>query len=298
MKIWLSKNSEVSVREQIVAQISLGIVSGDLSAGEKLPSTRELARRFQIHQNTVSAAYRELAEADLVEVKKGSGVYVRENRGGENGFNADALEQLISRFLQEAAAQGFSRAEIKNRLQKRFAAQPPKRFLLVESDAELRKILTAEVRAAVNQKVDSISLEEFAADGARDETRTVLIFDKSDNASKLVPPAEKTMFLKANSVPNSMNGKQRPSENDLIAVVSGWEKFLELAKMFLLAARVAPETLVVRHTAAPDWKNRLAAVSMIICDAATANEFLGDRRVRVFDLIAESSLNELRKSIE
>ncbi len=61
MKIWLSKNSEVSVREQLVAQISLGIVSRDLRAGDRLPSTRELARRFEIHPNTVSAAYRELA---------------------------------------------------------------------------------------------------------------------------------------------------------------------------------------------------------------------------------------------
>ncbi|HKG78053.1 MAG TPA: GntR family transcriptional regulator, partial [Pyrinomonadaceae bacterium] len=61
MRIWISKNSEVPIREQLVTQIVLGIVSNDLKVAERLPSTRELARRYDIHANTVSAAYRELA---------------------------------------------------------------------------------------------------------------------------------------------------------------------------------------------------------------------------------------------
>ena len=75
MRIWLSKNNEVPVREQLATQIMLGIVSFDLKPGQKLPSTRELARRFNIHSNTVSAAYRDLAERGWVELRKGSGIY-------------------------------------------------------------------------------------------------------------------------------------------------------------------------------------------------------------------------------
>ena len=60
MRLWLSHSSEVPLREQLITQIRLGIISGDLTAQQKLPSTRELARRFHIHANTVSAAYREL----------------------------------------------------------------------------------------------------------------------------------------------------------------------------------------------------------------------------------------------
>ncbi len=112
MKIWLSKNSEVSVREQLVAQISLGIVSRDLCAGEKLPGTRELARRFEIHSNTVSAAYRELAEQNLVEFKKGSGVYVREKTPVAKESQTE-LDGMIARFVSEARAHGFSVDEIK-----------------------------------------------------------------------------------------------------------------------------------------------------------------------------------------
>jgi len=294
IKIWLSKNSEVSVREQLITQISLGIVSGDLAAGEKLPSTRELARRFQIHQNTISAAYRLLAEQSLVEFKKGSGVYVRENVSVLS--NASALERLISRFFQEAAEEGFTLEEIKAALQKRLTAKSPPQFLVVESDMELREILIAEVSNATDRRVEGVSFEKLPDTIQRDESQVLLVFDKAENSQKTLPPDKTCIFLKANSVSDSMTDKARPSENDLIAVVSGWEKFLELAKMFLLAARVAPETLVLRSTAEPDWKNGLQTVSLIICDSATAKELPNDERVRVFRLIADASLDELRNS--
>ena len=61
MRLWLSKSSEVPIRVQLEAQIILGILSNDLKANQRLPSTRELARRYKIHSNTVSAAYRQLA---------------------------------------------------------------------------------------------------------------------------------------------------------------------------------------------------------------------------------------------
>jgi Predicted transcriptional regulators len=75
MKLWITKHSEVSVHDQLVAQITLGIASNDLKNGERLPSTRALARRFGIYQNTVSAAYRELAAINLVRSKLTSYLY-------------------------------------------------------------------------------------------------------------------------------------------------------------------------------------------------------------------------------
>lgn len=68
MRLWLSKNSDVPVREQLVSQIIIGVSSDDLQPGQKLPSTRELARRFGIHSNTVSAAYRHWAGRGWVEL--------------------------------------------------------------------------------------------------------------------------------------------------------------------------------------------------------------------------------------
>src|SRR5215210_1893201 len=99
MRLWLAENSEVPLREQLATQIMLGITSGDLASGERLPSTRELARRFSIHSNTVSAAYRELAQRGWVEFRRGSGVYVRPRPDPQALSDAGhELDQLIQTF--------------------------------------------------------------------------------------------------------------------------------------------------------------------------------------------------------
>src|SRR2546423_10299250 len=112
MRIWLSKNSEVPLREQLATQIILGIVSDDLKAGQKLPSTRELARRYDIHSNTVSAAYQDLERRGGVESRKGSGIYVR---GLDNNAVVDPkieLDQMISTLFEVARQRGHSLHEI------------------------------------------------------------------------------------------------------------------------------------------------------------------------------------------
>src|SRR5258708_39685326 len=77
MRFWITKNSELPVREQLVRQVLLGILSEDLPAGQRLPSVRALARRHNIHANTVSAAYHDLLQKGWLELRRGSGLYVR-----------------------------------------------------------------------------------------------------------------------------------------------------------------------------------------------------------------------------
>ena len=224
MRIWLSKNSEVSVREQLVAQISLGIVSRDLSAGEKLPSTRELARRFEIHPNTVSAAYRELAESNLVEFKKGSGVYVREKTAAETEEPQTELDGLIARFVSEAKTHGFSADEIKAGLKNWFREKPRNQFLVVESDADLRRILIEEITQATGCRTAGVSFEDFAK--TETAARIVAMANEAARVKELLPPGRICIYLAANSVADSLDGEARPSEIDLIAVASHWTRFL------------------------------------------------------------------------
>jgi GntR family transcriptional regulator len=293
MKIWLSKNSEVSVREQLVAQISLGIISRDLRVGEKLPSTRELARRFEIHPNTVSAAYRELAESNLVEFKKESGVYVREKAPAAEPKNG--LDGLIARFMFEAKAHGFSPNEIETGLKNWFREKPSKHFLIIESDADLRKILIEEITQATGCQASGVSFEDFT--NAETAAQIVAMANETERIKEFLPPGKTCIYLRANSVADSLDGKPRPSGEDLIAVASRWARFLTWAKTYLLAARVESDALVMRDAGEPDWKKGLSKASLIICDSATAKEFPVDERVRVFRLIADASLDELRQSI-
>jgi GntR family transcriptional regulator len=49
MQLWFSHASGVSLPEQLKTQIILGILSGDLVPGLRLPSTRDVARRYHLH---------------------------------------------------------------------------------------------------------------------------------------------------------------------------------------------------------------------------------------------------------
>ncbi len=291
MKIWLSKNSEVPVREQIMTQITLGIISGDLPVGKRLPSTKEISHRFGVHSNTVSNAYRKLAGQGLVEFRKGSGFYVREVEN--QNLDADLkLEKLISEFFQNALKLGFGREKINDRLRKCTDIHPSEKILVVESDRVLREILIEEIRTATNLQIDGIGFQEFEQTPQDYDAIIVAMIDEKPKLEKLISSGKFSIYLKARSVPASMTGEKRPSADDLIAVVSGWERFLLWSKTMLLAARIEPESLLLRSTNEENWQNGLKSASLIICDLLTAKNFENDARVRVFQIISDDSLKE------
>ncbi|MDQ6787173.1 MAG: GntR family transcriptional regulator [Acidobacteriota bacterium] len=293
MKIWLSKNSEIPVREQLITQITLGIVSGDLPAGERIPSTHELARRFQIHANTVGAAYQKLSEKGLIELKKGSGFYVCEAKIEEADGEFE-LGTLVAEFFRVAQARGFSLEEIRKSLQKHFENQMSEKVLVVEPDENLRDILIEEIGAATNLKVSGTSCERLGGKYQNTNAIVAAMFDEKSKIESVLPADKKRVYLISRSVAGSMQNETRPQKDDLIAVVSGWENFLLLAKTVLVAAEIETDSILLRSTKNADWRKGLKNASMIICDALTAKRFAGDQRVRVFRLISDESLNQLK----
>lgn len=293
MKLWLSKNSEVPVRDQLTAQIVVGIASGDLTVGEKLPSTRELARRFGIHQNTVSAAYRRLAAQGFVEFRQGSGVYISESMPVHEKPSIDAL---IGRFLDEARALGYSREDITEKLLHQGNCDGLSGFLVVEPNQELREIIIEEIASATGQSVSGISVDEIDR-AALDGFQITAMFDEEVKLGPALPEGTNCIYLKANSVASALASRTRPAANDLIGIASGWDDFLTFAKLFLLAAKIDPESIVICSTKESDWKRSLKSADAIICDSYTAAGLDGDPRVNVFRLVSEKSLDELRTSL-
>lgn len=291
MKLWLSKNSEVSIREQLVEQITLGIASQNLKPGDKLPSTREIARRFSVHQNTVSSAYKSLVESGLLEFRRGSGVYVTGSLGDDQPESS--LDRLIGSLLDNAARLGYTTEQVRERLIERLDGKQLNTFLLIESDAELGAILAEEIRSFTGCRVDSAAFETFDPDGLDERVQLVAMFDEREKLQPLIPLERSCTFLNANSVPDSMAGRSRPGEAELVAIISGWGRFLALAKLFLIAAQLDPESIITRNTRELGWQSGLQNASLLICDSLAAHQFNGDHRLRVFPLIAAASLEEL-----
>jgi GntR family transcriptional regulator len=294
MRIWLSKNSDVPLREQLATQIVLGIVSGDLKAGQKLPSTRELARRYDIHSNTVSAAYQDLERRQWVEFRKGSGVYVRE-------LNVDAvvdpkleLDQLISTLFQVARERGHSLHEIQARVKHWLETQPPDHILVIEPDDEMRSILIAEIKEATGFRVEGANLEQCPHADVLAGAAPVAMYGQADKVKAALPPNTACILMRLRSVPSMLQGQVRPSPDSLVTVVSRWPDFLKWARTVLAAAAIDPDAMSFRDAREPEWQKGLASSAMIITDALTATLLPRNCPARVFRIIADASLEELR----
>lgn len=93
MSITWNDNAPIyrQLRDRVVAMILDGI----LKQGDALPSVRQVAADFQLNPITVSKAYQELVDDQLVEKRRGLGMYVAE--GARNSL----LHSERERFLRE-----------------------------------------------------------------------------------------------------------------------------------------------------------------------------------------------------
>src|SRR5580698_8124532 len=206
MQFWFARGSEVSIREQLVTQVILGILSDDLAPGQRLPSTRDLARRFHLHPNTISAGYRQLERERWVEFRRGSGVYVRASKPEISASLAPglALDQMIARLFRSARKLGVTLPVLRSRLRQWLELQPPDHFLLIEPDEELRRILAAEIARAVTFPVESCAPQDCPK--APEGGMPVVLPNRVATAQQLLPPGTELITLQIRSVPTSLAG--------------------------------------------------------------------------------------------
>src|SRR5437879_5752540 len=148
MQLRISKESEVSIHQQLVEQIAFLISTEKLKPGEALPSVRELARRLKIHHNTVSEAYQELVKRRWVVRRAGSRLKVCSQPGASPG-NAQDVDDFLNASIRIARNQGYSLQSLRERVRKRLLAQPPDHILVVEQAPGLRRLLQEEIGSAV-----------------------------------------------------------------------------------------------------------------------------------------------------
>ena len=296
MQLWFARGSQVSIREQLVTQVVLGILGDDLAPGQRLPSTRELARRFHLHPNTVSAGYRQLARERWVENRRGSGVFVRANKPEVPISSAIALDHMIASLFRSARKQGVSLPALRSRLRQWLELQPPDHFLLVEPDEELRRIVTAEIAQAVTFPVMSCGLEDCPK--ALAGSIPVVLPNRLATVRQALPDGTELLALRFRSVPSSLGQWLPAPSGALVGVASKWPEFLKLARTMLSAAGFHPDSLVLRDARKPTWQRGLKQTAAVVCDSVTAKELPAGCRSIPFSLLAESSIDELRRYVE
>lgn len=79
MVLHLNPSSGVPLYLQLIEQVKHAIETGVLRAGDQLPSVRQIAEELLINPNTVARAYRELEHEGIIDLKHGSGAYIRDS---------------------------------------------------------------------------------------------------------------------------------------------------------------------------------------------------------------------------
>jgi GntR family transcriptional regulator len=77
----LNPASGIPLYLQLMQQVKHAVETGALREGDRLPTIRQVAEDLVMNPNTVVRAYRELEHEGIIEVRHGSGAYVKESGG-------------------------------------------------------------------------------------------------------------------------------------------------------------------------------------------------------------------------
>lgn len=103
MDIIISNTSGVPIYEQIEEQIKSQIMTGELSAGDALPSMRVLAKELRISVITTKRAYEDLERDGFIESVVGKGSFVK-------GVNAEIMRENTLYAIEELLDKAADRA--------------------------------------------------------------------------------------------------------------------------------------------------------------------------------------------
>ncbi len=108
---WNFRN-DLPIYSQLVERIKLGIVTGEMPPGDRLPSVRDLASEAGVNPNTMQRALQELERAGLVYTQRTSGRFVTENTAVIEACKELMAESRLREFLTAMKKLGYDREGI------------------------------------------------------------------------------------------------------------------------------------------------------------------------------------------
>jgi DNA-binding transcriptional regulator YhcF (GntR family) len=294
MQIALSKNSDVPLRQQLAEQIVFLITTGQLRAGEALPSVRALARQSKVHHNTVSEAYQQLVSRGWLTRRRGTQLVVGTISGAPLA-KPHTLDELINESIERAREMGYSLQALRQKVLERLMAEPPDHFLVVEQEPGLREIIRQEVIDSLGLPVESCSLEDFAGEpnlaiGAQALAANHLV----DDLKALVPQSRPTIGLVYSQAAEHLDLIRKLKNPSIVAVVSVSESLLRTARS-LLAPAIGRKHTLNEILVMKDAPVTLGTVDLVFCDTITVSLVRSRRKVH-YRLIATSCLEHLASS--
>jgi GntR family transcriptional regulator len=122
----LNPSSGIPLYLQLMEQVKHAVETGALREGDQLPAIRKVAEDLVMNPNTVVRAYRELEHEGVIELRHGSGAYIKESAGTRAKVIHKA-QAVVQSMLERLASLGLTEEELRRIFENELAqsrAQP------------------------------------------------------------------------------------------------------------------------------------------------------------------------------
>ena len=123
----LNQSSGIPLYLQLMEQVKHAVETGALREGDQLPTIRRVAEDLVMNPNTVVRAYRELEHEGVLELKHGSGAFIKESGEGRARLIRKAqavMESAVERLLLLGLTEDELRRAFENELAQANAKRP------------------------------------------------------------------------------------------------------------------------------------------------------------------------------
>lgn len=110
MKIDYDNRNPIYV--QILDYIKNRMVSGELKAGQRLPSIRDLADELEVTPNTIQRVYRELEYEKLSYTERGNGSFITRDSSTIENLKQILIREEVARFYMQMRRFGLTDGQI------------------------------------------------------------------------------------------------------------------------------------------------------------------------------------------
>ena len=125
---------DAPIYQQIMNIMKRQIASGELKAGQKLSSVRELALEAGVNPNTMQKALAELEREGLVYSQRTAGRFVAEQGDIREGLQEELMMEYVDEFLEKRMKLGFGVDEVIDLLQKKAEKRQRRQMRMTENE--------------------------------------------------------------------------------------------------------------------------------------------------------------------
>jgi GntR family transcriptional regulator len=108
----VNPSSGIPLYLQLMEQVKHAVETGALREGDRLPTIRNVAEDLVMNPNTVVRAYRELEHQGVLELKHGSGAFIKATAEGRARLIHEA-QKVMHSTVEKLISRGLSRDELR-----------------------------------------------------------------------------------------------------------------------------------------------------------------------------------------